>query len=233
MSESALKTVAEVTEEHGPRFVAPDVLLLEKLGLSLRVRSEGGPGAQLGLFIGVFEAFTEGQRTGIGVTCVGMPPDSVKDAVANWCLGVLPVLVHWRGGHTCFVGTSTFGTDSAGFEVIKGPIIARGESEGGAPPSTDTYLELLSEPLGKARLKNRLHWLECYAVRMSDGSVEATCRLDNKNWSPGQRLLIDEAQTWPGSTSSFDSRRQFLLLVPQSPGEPERPSFLSRLFGRG
>ena len=157
----------------------------------------------------------------------------MKDAVANWYLGVLPVLAHWRGGHSCLAGTAPFPAASGGFDVIKGPVVVRGEHEGEARPTTDAYLALLSEPLAHARLKNRPHWLECFAIRMGDGSVEATCRLDNRDWAPGQKLLADDARHWTGSTSSYDSRRQFLLMIPDGTGEPERPSFWSRLFRHG
>src|SRR5262249_47178556 len=98
---------------------------------------------------------------------------------------------------------------------------------------TDIYLSLLSGPLRDARLKGRRHWLECYAVRMADGSVDATCRLDNRDWAPGQERLLADARTWPGTTSMFDSRRQFLPMLPQGAENDEsKPrSFWWRLFG--
>lgn len=153
--------------------------------------------------------------------------------MANWCLGVLPVLARWKGGHSCFTGTSTFQATSGRFDVIIGPVVVRGEQEGGANPTTETYLGLLSGPLVHARIKKKLHWLECFAIRMNDGSVEATCRLDNKDWRPGQQLLVKDAANWPGSTPVFSSRRQFLLMVPDAAAGPERPSFWSRLIGKG
>ena len=122
------------------------------------------------------------------------------------------------------------------FDVIKGPVVERGEHDGGpdASPSTDSFLALLTEPLRGARLGRRKHWLECFAIRVADGSIEATCRLDNKDWAAGQKRLAADARAWPGRTSSFHSRRQFLLLVPQGPepDEPEPRSFWARLFGK-
>ena len=74
MGNLALTTIAEAAAEYGPRFVAPDVLLLESLGLSLRVQPDG-PDANTGLYIGLFEASAEGLPSGIRVTCVSLPPD--------------------------------------------------------------------------------------------------------------------------------------------------------------
>jgi hypothetical protein len=233
MGHPVLKALAEVTADEGPRFVEPDVLLLEKLGLYLQVRPVKEPDRSSGLFIGLFEAWHEGQRTRIGVTCVGIPPDAVEDATANWCAGVLPVLTHWRGGHGCLTGTETLRSPAGTFNVIKGPVVVRGEREGGSNPTIDDYLSLLSEPLVRARIGRRVPWLECFAIRMDDGSIEATCRLDNRDRAPGQRLLAADARRWPGTTPGFDSRRQLLLLVPEGESEPEPPSFWARLFGRG
>src|SRR3954465_4154700 len=103
MSDFALKAIAEVTGEHDPRFIDPGVLLLEKLGLYVRVEAAKGAGPSR-LFISHFDASEDARQSGIGVACVGLPPDGVKDAVANWCLGVLPVLAHWKGGHSCLAG---------------------------------------------------------------------------------------------------------------------------------
>jgi hypothetical protein len=241
----ALQKLVEAAAEHDARLVAEDTVLLDKIGLYVRLRplQSAAMGSQA-LFVGYFDASTRRGRSGIGVTCVGFssdPPRAAADAVANWFLGVLPVLARWRGDHSCLVGTTTFEAPAPSgpraFEVVKGPVVERGEHDGGpeAAPTTDGYLSLLAEPLRARKLDGTLHWLECFAIRSVDGSIDATCRLDNRDWPPGQQLLAADAADWPGSTPSFHSRRQFLLLVPQNggAGEPETRSFWARLFGRG
>jgi hypothetical protein len=240
----ALQTLVQLAPEHDARLAAPDKVLFGKLGLFLRVRPiQVGKVGNLEIFIALFDASTDETRSGIGVTCVGYDSDALqaaKDAVAQWQLGVLPVLEHWRGGHTCLAGTRSFETPGPTgprtFDVIMGPVVERGEHDGGeaALPSTDTYLSLLAEPLRARRLKSIPHWLECFAARSADGSIDATCRLDNRDWPAGQRLLDADARSWPGSTRSLHSRKQFLLVLPHGSGSRELAprSFWARLFGR-
>jgi hypothetical protein len=241
----ALQAIVGVSPQYDASVVGPDTVSLGKLGLFVRVHRiqvvKGGNGA---VFIALFDATTDRARSGMCVTCVGLSSDTeaaATEAAGHWCLGVLPVLAHWRGDHSCLVGTVRF--DAPGragplsFDVVKGPVIERGEHDGGeaALPSTDTYLSLLSDPLRAARLKSKPHWLECFAIRQADDSIDATCRLDNKDWSPGKKLLMADAGGWLGRTPSYHSRRQFLLLLPQGGGaeETEPRSFWARLFGRG
>jgi hypothetical protein len=248
MSEAllALEPLRQAASEHEANLVGPDVVHLGKLGLFVRVRPlqiQAGPNGAL--YIAEFDASTDRSRPGMVITCVGLSRDAAgagAEAAGHWYLGVLPVLAHWRGaGHSCFVGTTTLELPSSSgpltFDVIKGPVIERGEHDAGtdAAPSTDAYLSLLTEPLRGARLGRRRHWLECFAIRAVNGTIDATCRLDNRDWAPGKKRLADDARGWPGTTPSFHSRRQFLLLLPQGggPEEPEPRSFWARLFGRG
>jgi hypothetical protein len=241
----AIATLIEVASEYDPRLEGPQVVRFQKLGLFVRVRPlQVQTIGAMSLFIALVEAAMHPKGTGMGVTCVGHAADPVqaeKDALAQWYLGVLPVLAHWRGAHSCFVGTATFelpaSSGPATFDVIKGPVIVRGEHDAGeaGAPSTDAYLTLLAEPLRARPWKSRPHWLECFAMRMADGSCDATCRLDNLDWSPGNERLVADARTWPGSTPSYDSRRQFLLLLPQGSGSRDLPppSLLARLLRKG
>ncbi|WP_165248318.1 DUF6348 family protein [Paludisphaera soli] len=231
MSSAALKVIAEATEEYGPQFADPETLRLGELGLHVRVRAVKGHDEAGGVFIGLFDASEDARRRGIGVTCVGLPPESIKDAAANWCLGVLPVLARWKGGHSCLVAADSFLAPSGRFDVIAGPVVSRGECDGGTHPEVGAFLAMLGGPLARAKLKRRLHWLESFVIRTADGSIDATCRLDNKDWAPGRRILADDASRWPGATASYDSRRQFHLFVPEG-GEVERSSLWARLFGR-
>jgi hypothetical protein len=240
----AVRTLIRATGEYSPRVAAPDRVLLEKLGLHVRVRPlQTDAGLTGALFIVMFDASTVPSRSGAGVTCVGLGTDPEKaaaDAVAQWCLGVLPVLALWRGEHSCLAGTAEFETPASPvplrFGVFRGGIVERGEHDGGpeAAPSTGHFLALLAEPLHSAGLRRRPHWLECFAIRSAGGSIDATCRLDNRDWKPGQRLLVDDAARWPGTTPTYHSRRQFLLLIPggEERWELTAPSFWSRLLGR-
>lgn len=247
MSDAALalsEPLVKATCDYNPSVVAPGTVLLDKIGLFVTVHvAQAGEAGGRGLVVALFDASTQRGRPGMSVTCVGLSSDVPKaaaDAVAHWCLGVLPVLVYWRGDHSCLVSTTTFEVPASSgpvaFDVLKGPIIERGEHNGGADaaPPSDGYLTLLAERLRGARLKHKRHWLECFAIRTVDGSIDATCRLDNRDWTPGKQALAADAGGWPGATESFHSRRQFLLLVPQGNGEEEAEprSLWSRLFGR-
>ena len=86
---------ARVAELLGPR--------LQELGLYIQIRetqamSAGGRS----VFLSEIDALTGEGEKGITITAVGMGddmPSAVKEAVAQWVLGVLPVLAHWRGKH--------------------------------------------------------------------------------------------------------------------------------------
>jgi len=239
----ALQPLSEAAADYGARLVGDELLQLGKLSLFLRVRQiqvmarEG-----VGLYIGLFDTADGPGQTGICVTCVGLGTDAesaAREAAATWALSVLPVLARWRGDHSCYVSTATLevpGSPGVSFEVLQGPVLEKGEHDGGEAghPTVGAYLEMLGPSLRGAKLRRRKHWLECFASRSSDGSIDATCRLDNKDWNPGRKLLEADVRTWPGSTPSMHSRRQFMLLVPQG-GEAEEPeprSFWGRLFGR-
>jgi hypothetical protein len=241
----AMATLVELASEYEARLRSPWVVHFQKLGLFVRVRPlQAQTIGTMSLFIALVEATRHPKGLGMGVTCVGHAADAAqaeKDALAQWYLGVLPVLVHWRGSHSCFVGTGTFDSltpsGPATFDVIKGPVIVRGENDAGeaGAPSIGAYMTLLAEPLRSRQLKSRPHWLECYAMRGADGSFDATCRLDNWDWLPGKERLVADARCWPGCTPLYDSRRQFLLLLPQGSGSRDLPppSLMARLLRRG
>jgi len=236
-SSSPAQILASVAHEYGGRVVDPLAVSLEKLRLTIRVRPSQvmeQPGRAL--FIAILEAATAADKPGAEITCVGMAATleaAMGQAIGQWCLSVLPVLAHWRGGHSCLSTTGTL----SGFDVLEGPVLSRqlpSTDEPTAPENIPRYETLLAEALTARRLKPRLHWIECYACRSADGSVDATCRLDNRDWTAGRQILVENLATWPPSDAMLDSRRGFLLLLPQGGKNDEFvvPSFWARLFGR-
>ncbi len=150
-----------------------------------------------------------------------------------------PVLASWRlKDHDCLVAAETIELHTTAgkrvFDVLQGPVIGRGEVEGetNPPVSQSKYLDLMSWHLGRELLGEDTHWIECFAVRMADKTVDATCRVDNIDWEPGKTLLMEDAKTWSGITPSRQSYRQFLLLHPQGfpQPEPKGPGFFQRYF---
>src|SRR3954471_5871910 len=91
--------------EYAPRDLGGGAVHLEGLRLFVRVRQvQAMEHGFLALFISEVEASAQEGQPGITITCVGMGPDmraAVGDALGQWALGVLPVLAHWRGKHSC------------------------------------------------------------------------------------------------------------------------------------
>ncbi len=239
-----LQVVAPATSDYEPQLVRPELLRLSKLGLyvSLRrplLRQLGGGY----LLVAEFRAGPEAGRQDIGVTCVGVSAErgqAINETAAQWCFGVLPVLVAGCGEHTCLVSQTslelTTDTHAWQFTVLLGPVVERGEHDADedAMPTVEGYLKLLAEAIAQAQPPLGQHWLECFAIRSADGSIDATCRLDNRDWAPGRQTLARDATTWPGQTPSYHSRRQFILLLPaggESPAPKARPGLFARLFG--
>jgi hypothetical protein len=171
------------------------------------------------------------------VGTAGDLPAAVADAVAQWTLGVLPVLAHWRGKHSCFATSGPLDTQGGQFELLAGPVISRGQSEAESNPGgVGEYLtQSLSPVLGNERLAQRLHWLELFTCKVEGATADATCRLDNRDWLPGKNVLVDVAAAWPAAQEPLQSARQFAMLLPRNGDRQEItfPSFWSRLFGKG
>src|SRR5258708_5032669 len=145
-------------------------------------------------------------------------PSAVGDAVAQGALGVLPVLAHWRGKHSCFSASRQMETQGGPFDLLAGPVIARGRSEGEsqATAGVASLSESLLDVLSKQRYVQRLHWLEMFACKFDDESVDASCRLDNRDWTVGKRVLADVASAWPAASEPMQSSRQFAMLLPKN-----------------
>ncbi len=172
------------------------------------------------------------------VTCVGIGADAKAasgNAVAQWVLGVLPVVARWRGGHSCLAGPEEPVILRGQFDLISGPVVSRGSDSSGAVPAehvTD-FSDKLVEAMSSKKLANRIHWLETFAVRHQDGTVDATCRLNNHDWNKGRSILIDLAAGWPVPQAAMTTCRQFTMLIPRDGTTQDliAPSFWNRLLG--
>src|SRR5262249_1725484 len=151
----------------------------------------------------------------------------------QWVLGVLPVLAHWRGKHSCLSGSRAAETRGGPFDVLAGPVIVRDQSGGGPQPASDvvSLVGPVVDVLSRSRLAQRLHWLGLFACKFDDGSVDATCRWGNRDWLAGKKTLLDICAAWPATQQPMYSRRQFVMLLPQK-GDAQSirlPTIWSRL----
>jgi hypothetical protein len=227
-------------QEYTPIKVADGVARLQDLDLFIKIREvQAMQAGSLSVFISEFTASAREHQKGVTITCVGRAvdmPSAVGDAVAQWSLGVLPVLAQWRGKHSCFGSSSQVETKAGPFDLLAGPVIARG-SEVDSLPAIGGGVSLsksLLPVLRNQRLAQRLHWLELFACIFEDGSVEATCRLGNRDWLAGTKVLEDVASAWPTTKDLMQSCRQFVMLLPKN-GDTQQiilPTFWSRLFGK-
>ena len=102
--------------------------------------------------------------------------------------------------------------------------------------ATDVLVAAAKEfgPSKTAEGATHLRDLELYACKFIDGSLDATCRLNNRDWVPGQKALLQLASAWPASNLPLQSSRQFAMLLPERGNSQEivAPTFWSRLLGR-
>jgi hypothetical protein len=226
------------TEEYAPRNLGGGAVHLEGLGLFARVRQvQAMEHGFLALFISEVDASAGEGQPGITITCVGMGPDmrsAVRDAVGQWALGVLPALAHWRGKHSCLSSPRSLQTRGGRFTALAGPLVLRGQPDGEpAPPEGGPFWAPLEPVLRTRPLAQRVHWLELFASKSGD-SVDATCRLNNRDWAAGQKVLAEVASAWEPGDEPLRTCRQFALLVPTdgTADEIKPPSFWDRLRGR-
>jgi hypothetical protein len=235
-----IELLVAAAEEYAPSKVGDGVARLQELNLFVDIREVQSMNAGiLSIFISEFNASARERQKGITITSVGRAgdmPSAVADAVAQWTLGVLPVLAHWRGKHSCFSTSRQIEAQGGSFDLLAGPTIARGGSEGDSPPLPGgaSLSESLLDVLRNQRPAQRLHWLELFASKFDDSSVEASCRWNNREWTAGRKVLVDVASAWPTPKEPMQSSRQFAMLLPKS-GDTQMiivPTFWSRLFGR-
>jgi hypothetical protein len=242
MSNSAIAAglIASVSEQYLPETVGEGVVLLKDLRLYVEIKElQSQVISGMALFISEITATSQPGKPGMTITSVGIGGDlklAVSQAAGQWVTGVLPVLARWRDKHTCLVGDLS-GIDVRGgsFDAIPSPLIVRGRKESVPDSSTvdDGVFQVVKQALANEGLKPRVHWLELYAAKVNNADIEATCRLDNRDWIPGQEALKHFAATFPDSEAPIQSCRQFVLLLPKN-GDRETivvPSFWAWLFG--
>lgn len=236
---NASERLVEATAEYGSVSSSDCVVFVERLGINVRVKEiQTIEGNGTMVFISEFITSLALSDPGMNVTCVGIGENAQSasgNAVAQWVLGVLPVVATWRGDHSCLSSSENPTVFKGQFNVISGPIVSRGsESKDQTPdPHVVHFADKLLDALGKKKLAKRIHWLETFAVRHRDGAVDATCRLNNHDWSTGQRILIEMASAWPVPMSPMNSCRQFTMLVPKDGKlcKLEAPSLWNRIMG--
>lgn len=222
--------------DSSPVRMSENTARLDALKLFVTIRElqtiQAGAGS---IFISEVTAGPQPGPKGITITCVGLSedlPGAVADAVSQWCMGVLPVLTHWRGGHTCLVETRQVATRSGGFLLHSGPMLARG-NEDVPPEEVAQPCEQVLPLIAEARPAARAHWLELYGNKQRDGACDTTCRLNNRDWPTGARALAEITAAWP-VPAFLRSVRQFCMLMPE--GQPAQelilPSLWERLTGR-
>lgn len=236
---AAVECLAQATADYGSITRGDGVAIIERLGISVRVKelqTIEGRGAVV--FISEFTASLSSSGPGMSVTCVGIGDNAqsaIAGAVAQWVVGVLPVVARWRGDDSCSLSTEQPTVLRGQFDVVSGPVVARGAESADSSPASHVveFANYLLDALGKKRLAKRIHWLEAFAVRHSDGDIDATCRLNNHDWSVGRRILMDLAKTWPVPDSPMLTCRQFTMLLPKegNPQELTTTSFWNRLTG--
>lgn len=232
--------LAAAAADDAPTRTSPASLHLVRLNLHVTVRElQSMEGAGMAVFISEFDAATRSGAPGITITCVGIAgsiPAAAGDAVGQWMLGVHPVLAAWRGGHSCVVDARPVELCGGRFDLLASPLMVRGHpgEEQPDPAALQSLFDLVQPPLAEMRLTRRIHWLELFTSQSEDGTVNATCRLNNRDWRPGQQVLARLAVGWPPSGKPIHSWRQFALLTPEGgEGEELRPAtWWGRVRGR-
>jgi hypothetical protein len=234
-----IEMLVKAAEQYAPRDLGEGVAHLESLGIFAELREAQAMDAGfMAMFVGEITASLKQGGPGIHITCVGMESSmdgAVASAVAQWAMGVLPVLVKWRGQHDCLTDVEELQTRGGSYDVMIGPTLLRAAPEGAASgEGVDHFMHLLGPELSGLRLKPRVQWLEMFASKSDDGAVQATCRWNNRDWFTGQQVLAKTAATWPPPEQPMRSCRQFALLLPKDRKTEDLvlPTIWERLRGR-
>ena len=167
---------------------------------------------------------------GIGILAVGYGETeeaAARDAARQWVTGVLPALHSYREPREdiCQIARVAVETPKTGepygWDIHMAPVICRRYGKCDFQPeicNTEIFGAVF-EAVNEWASRDSMFWLECFAVRNPDGSVDATCRYNNKDWPEGQKALISWASTWPDTNGCVLSKRQFLIFNPVPTGE--------------
>jgi hypothetical protein len=173
----------------------------------------------------IFEALLAGASTGdegIGILAVGYGETeeaAARDAARQWVMGVLPALLSFRQPRQdiCQMSRVTIeAPEPYGWSIHMPPLLCRRYGKCDFQPEIDNteVFGVVFEAVNDCGSRESMFWLECFAVRNPDGSVDATCRYNNRDWPEGQRALLHWASTWPGADGCIVTKRQFLIFEP-------------------
>lgn len=179
----------------------------------------------------VFDARSRGAQTpGVCVLSLGYGDGqslAAHDAADQWLSGVFPVVQSWltQATHVCSVTKAQMivsvreTSERFGWSVHLGPILTRVYGASGlsyTPPDVraDVVFGSVFDTLHPMAPHTTLFWLECFAVRYPDGTLDATARFHNEDWPDGREALLVWASQWPSTEGCILSRRQFLLFEP-------------------
>jgi hypothetical protein len=66
----------------------------------------------------------------------------------------------------------------------------------------EAFKELLPGP--------QFHGVRLFAIRNADGSLEADCRVNGREWEAGKKALVQYAESWPDR--GFEYRKQYVAI---------------------
>jgi len=111
--------------------------------------------------------------------------------------------------------------ESYGWTAHLGPVIGRAFGGSGSAHSplgdlsqSATYIPVF-HVLHPHAAHRSLMWIETFAARYyTEGKVDATCRLNNKDFEEGRRALMGWASNWETTGAALLTKRQFVLFEP-------------------
>jgi hypothetical protein len=178
----------------------------------------------------VFEARTAGaMSSGIGILAFAIgygdtDEAAARDAAYQWVIGVFPALLSYNSPqeHSCLVERAEIVVEVPetgqryDWIVHIPPVLCRKFGNCDFEPEVDSneVLGAISEAVSEFAGHDLLFWLECFVARFPDGSVDATCRHNNRDWPEGEKALLAWASGWPDTEGCIVSKRQFLMFEP-------------------
>jgi|GEM_PF-2468690 len=231
--------IGEPCHAEGNRVMVP------KLGLEFVAHDVSAQEMAYGSSVSVvFEAKPPDADSGIRVLAVGVGATELEaaiDAGHQWAVGVFPVVVSYvldqdvEGVETSpmIVGVQDTNEKYA-WVVYIGPVVDRVYCE-------DEYVELdkgeldpfaaykpIFDAVHPYAAHNKLMWIESFSAKYPDGEVDATCKLNNKNWVEGRNALLNWSSVWPDTKGNLLSKRQFLIFKPTAISELQSKSDLEK-----